>query len=498
MTTVYFPRFLRTIESDEITKIYSESSMLDTPGPKIILGEPGMGKTHLVQEIGRRLDTEIVTAIRFISSKSPAKFVQPGKPLLIDGLDEAMARRDGDAVDVILAQLEEAGSPDFFLSCRAREWQSRTVTNLKKLYGSDPTIFTLEPFRREDAAAFLTASSPIVDAESVLSHLDAHLLADLYHNPLTLSLMGRVAEVDQALPQTRAALFDRVCRLIWMEQDPDRQDLSLGQLEEEEALAAAGAIFAAMLLAGAEAVTIAGAARAQDGDLRLATVGALPKARSARAVYSSNLFQSNGVGRARPIHRVIAEFLGARWLARQASTPRIQRRLIRQFQGNGAVPASLRGLHAWLAFHGPALFDAVVNADPLGPLRYGETADMTPAQADCLITSLEALAEQDPFFRGSDWDSHTAAGLMVPALSDRIDDLIKSAEANEHLRSLLIEGMQATPLAETLSGTLENVMMSRRRFYRERNAAADALKPLRSDSWWIQRIIALNGHSPLW
>jgi hypothetical protein len=35
-------------------------------------------------------------------SKNPAKLVVSGKPLLIDGLDEALTRHEGDAVDEIL------------------------------------------------------------------------------------------------------------------------------------------------------------------------------------------------------------------------------------------------------------------------------------------------------------------------------------------------------------------------------------------------------------
>ena len=81
--------------------------------------------------------------------------------MLIDALDEAMSRREGDAVDTILAQLESAGSPDFILSCRAREWQTRSEINLRRIYGPDPNIFRLEPLSRAEARLFLvSATSP--------------------------------------------------------------------------------------------------------------------------------------------------------------------------------------------------------------------------------------------------------------------------------------------------------------------------------------------------
>lgn len=489
---VYFSRHLRFADAKGTTYRVDEAGLLEVKGAKVALGEPGMGKSELIDELGRRLGVEPVSAVRFLLSKNPANLIEPGKPLLIDGLDEAMARREGDAVDAVLAQLEEAGSPDFVLSCRAREWQSRGETNLRRLYGADPTIFTLEPLSRDEARAFLIARHPNADPIHVIDHLDRHGIADLYSNPLTLGLMGRVAETDAQLPASRGALFERVCALTWPEHDPDRQDEGLAQLTQDEALSAAGAISAAMLLAGAEAASTAGAAQVQDGDLRIAAVTVLPAAAAARTIFSSKLFQSVATNRAKPIHRVIAEFLGARWLAGLATSPRTQRRMLAQLQGSGGVPASLRGLHAWLAYHSPAMAERVIAADPYGVLRYGETAALSPSQVDRLFEAMCRLAEDDPFFRASDWDSRTAAGLIVPHLRGRIDAVIGSASSNAHLRSLLIEGLRDTPLAVDLAGTLEEVMLSPERFYREREEAAEALRPHRDPAWWQGAIETLR------
>ena len=344
----YFPRRLRVECGTDLGET-DEAGALTITGPKIVLGDPGMGKSELIREIGRRLNLQPITAMRFMLARNPAKLIMPGMPLLIDGLDEAMARREGDAVDLILAQLEDAGSPEFILSCRAREWQARSASNLRQLYSADPTFLTLEPFSRSEARAFLAARAITIDPDEVLGHMDQHRIADLYRNPLTLGLMGRVAEQDKQLPATRASLFERVCALIWPEHDLDRQDIGLGRITEDQALSSAGAIAAGLLLAGAEAASLAGPGQLQEGDLQLLELARLPGADQVPTIFSSKLFHSVGVGRAKPIHRVIAEYLGARWLALQASTTaRAQRRLLAQLQGSGGVPASLRVLHACL------------------------------------------------------------------------------------------------------------------------------------------------------
>jgi len=487
-TAGYFPRHLSFTDHEGDFRRVDESEMLSMPGAKVVPGEPGMGKSELLHEVGRRLGIEPVSAVRFMHTKDPAKFVLPDEPLLIDGLDEAMASRDGDAVNQILAQLEAAGSPKFILSCRSREWQSHSTTNLRQIYGSDPSIFTLEPLSRIEAKSFLIQRFPKVDPNHVLGHLHEHGLAELYRNPLTLGLLGQVAEHDTHLPSTRAALFERVSTLIWSEHDPRRQDSGLGKITQDGALSAAGAIMAELLFAGAEVASLAGPLQLQDRDIRLANLEGLPGGEAARAVFLSKLFQSVGAGRAKAIHRVIAEYLGARWLAQQTTTPRAQRRLLAQLKGSGGVPASLRGLHAWLAFHSPAMAERVIAVDPFGVLRYGDAANLSAAQADCLFNALCTLAEVDPLFRAADWDTHTAAGLMITGLRDKIGTLIGSADSNTHLRSLLIEGLNGAPLAADLVPTLESVMLSCERFYREREAAAATLLPYRDRSWWRQTI----------
>lgn len=488
----YFPRHLRDMNEDEWAQKIDEQTLIDLQGPKVILGEPGMGKSELIREIGRRLNIKPIAATRFMHHASPHTLVVDGKPLLIDGLDEAMARREGDAVDVILSKLEDAGSPDFIMSCRAREWQSRHESNITQIYDIDPKVLVLEALSRREAEDFLRHRHSKVDASQVLWHLDTHGVSDLYANPLTLGLIGRVAESGKnELPQTRAALFDSVCRLIWPEHDSHRQELGLGSMTEEQALSAAGAISAGMLLAGAYAVSLAGPLQLAAGDIRLADLVALPGGAAGKAILSSKLFQTIEVDRAAPIHRVIAEFLGARWLAQEAKTSRAQRRLLRQLNGSGNVPSSLRGLHAWIAYHSASMANAVITADPFAVLRYGDASRMTIEQVECMWDALNKLASDNPYFRAQDWERRVAEGLMHPKLTSKIQTLIMSTDSNTHLRLLLIEGLKGTQLAGDLADELESITFSAHHFYKERVAAASALMPHRERAWWREAVVNL-------
>ena len=324
----YHGRSLRPL--DDGGPSIDERQLLAIHGPSVVLGEPGAGKTRLFEELGRRVGGSPVTALRLIHSKTPERLVRVTTPFLIDGLDQAIASREGEAVDAVLSQLEAAGSREFIISCRAREWQARTVTAMRQAFDGDPSVFELEPISRSDAEDFLRGSFPAADAEGVLRHLERHGLANLYENPLMLRLVGTLADTGAELPRTRGGLLDRVCSVLWPERDEDRFDNHLSRLTEEQVLSSAGAIMAGLLSAGAEAVRLEGPP--QDGELGIADFRYLPDTEGARPVLSSKLFQGAGVGRAVPIHRIIAEFLAARWLAKRCDTPRVQRRLLAWLQ----------------------------------------------------------------------------------------------------------------------------------------------------------------------
>lgn len=125
-------------------------------------------------------------------------------------------------------KLEDGGHPDFIICCRSREWQSRNVVNVAQIYGSGPSILTIEAFKGLDAFAFTRQRYPELDVDHVLDHLEDKGIAELYQNPLNVSLIGKVAVADKTLPAPRAALFERVCTLLRPEHDPHRVDGALG------------------------------------------------------------------------------------------------------------------------------------------------------------------------------------------------------------------------------------------------------------------------------
>ena len=259
-------------------------------------------------------------------------------------MDEVSAGRDGDAVDRVTRRLWAMRCPRFILSCRVADWLGATARQgLKDAYGTSPVELHLDLLGREDAVAFLAMTLGDSEAEAALRHLEERSLEGLWANPQTLHLVERVA-ADGKLPDSKGDLFGDAVEILRTEHREEKGTAPLAGMPGDEVLDAAGAAFAALILTGKE--TLSRQVMPAGENLVLAEVRALPGAERLANVLDSHLFAAAGVERFTYAHRAIGEFLGARWLSRQADTPRKRRRLLSLLREQGLVPASLRGIHA--------------------------------------------------------------------------------------------------------------------------------------------------------
>ena len=222
-------------------------------------------------------------------------------------------------------------------------------------------------------------------ADAVVAHFTDAGLEGLLGNPQTLELVARVAKAGP-LPDTKARLFESAVELLRKEHRDSKVDL---QSDKTTALDAAGAAFAALILTGSEALVVETAEPAE-GEIPLGELAALPHAHKLELVLGSRLFATAGAAnRFSYWHRRVGEYLGSRWLARQADTALKRKRLLALFQSHGVVPASLRGLHAWLAHHNPVLAPAAPLPYPMGLIEYGDADGLAPDQARLLLAALQ-------------------------------------------------------------------------------------------------------------
>lgn len=187
---------------------------------------------------------------------------------------------------------------------------------------------------------------------------------------------------------------------------------------------------------------------------------------------NTRLFKGVGVDRFSYWHRSIGEYLAARWLAHQANTKRKRRRLLKLFHSYGLVPASLRGVHAWLAIY-PEIANEIIAADPIGVMEYGDADSLSLENARTFIGALERLAAENPYFRS--WSTYVARGIANPQLEGDLKRLILSRDTPFQLRDLLIESIKSSTIARNFVNELRELVLNTKEIFACRKAASEIL-----------------------
>ncbi len=477
--TNYISRTLSGYDNHGNRRTITEVELCSEALPLVILGEPGMGKTELLKKLSPRIEGAKYTRATALV-RNPKRLEGAEGPLVIDALDEVAAFQEGDPLHNVLTALAKIGCPDFIISCRSADWRSVSARiDISDDYGREPNRWTLQPISLEQATKFLTQRGLSNDAAySLLQKLDEQNLSDLYGNPLTLDMLSKLTDLACSPSAiTRVQLFAKAVDVLRLESNNRHQKSKLSGLTKDESLDGAGALFASLLISGKGFIATTQHAVDEDDRVLVSEVSGLPGGHTANDIYKSRLFKADDASdKLLPVHRTIAEFLGARWLAKQIEhNHRVASRVFSLISVEGRVPASLRGLHAWLA-QSPELAAHVIKNDPYGLLRYGDPNTLSVDDSLLLLDALEDLGDFDPYFRAEDWTSYTALALASSQrLETRLKEIIGSERTGFHLRTLLLEIMHGTPLVKKLMDQVVPIVTNENRYYAERSDAADAL-----------------------
>ena len=478
--SVFLPRRLQYTVNHDLRDVAHEE-LLDLTGNIVLLGEAGGGKTELTKWLGgpNHGDHVRCTARQLINGDG-RQLLGNHRVLVIDALDEVAAKTDGDAVDLVLRALRDAGYPQFILSCRLSEWRAATMVEaIREQYRDAPLQVELRPLDAEQAKAFLTDQlGDTVRAQKVVDHFLERDLGEWLGNPQTLLMLADVTRHGPP-PETTKELFDTYVDLAWFEHNDQRPNGPLQALGKNAVLDALGAGFAALILTGSAALSDQPRSKITEGDIPRAEVAPLPDAANLAAALGSRLCVGPQERRTFQ-HKRIGEYLGARWLAKHADTPAKRIALLGLVTIDGIIPSSLRGLHAWLAAHSAHLADDVIRTDPAGVIEYGDADTLAPTQGRVLLDALHALAERNPqFFVGY----APRAGVLVQPnliddilgiLTERIDKDI-AFRYSWALRILLARQIKGQQLVTQRRDALVVMMMDERQEFAIRADLGEAL-----------------------
>lgn len=433
----------------------NQDELLTITNPLVIVGEAGMGKSSLLQWLGNLENYAYCTASQLLNRANPSSLLGNNDVLVIDALDEVSSKNDGDSVDRVLQKLEILGYPEFILACRVADWRSATgLRAIKEQYSEAPLELHLEPFTQKDMIEFLEFNSSKERAKEIIDHFIYRGLNELLGNPQTLSFIAAVAKKGN-LPESITQLFEQAIELLIIEHSEFKAE---GQLPSAIVHDAAGAAFASLILTGNEAISRKTVVNIIDGELPISEIKLLPDTEKIEFILGSRLFRSTGIERFSYLHRRIGEFLGAKWLLKQANTDRKRKRLLSLFHSYEFVPTNLRGLHSWL-MNDPALASAILEKDPIGILEYGDVDSLTTDQAKILLHSIYLLAENNPrFYNFHNKDTYYIRAFATPTLLSLIQKIISQPYTPFSFRVFLVDVIKRNQLPEDFIEILKQLV----------------------------------------
>ena len=423
----------------------------------VLLGAPGSGKTTLFEVEGGRADCHYVTARDFLTFKVEDRPEWRGVTLFIDGLDEKRAgSTDGRTpLDELRIRLDALGRPRFRLSCREADWFGLNDRTHLETVSRDGTlkVLRLDPLSDEDVRALVNLRPDVDDADAFVDEARVRGIDYLLTNPQNLTMLAE-AVAGGAWPETRKRTFELACEKLVQEKNLEHQITAPDRPGTSELLAAAGRLCSIQLLTGHAGYNTVG----HGDDSEYLDLTSIPgnNRKTLRLVLNTRLFESPSKEcRRMPVHRQVAEFLGARHLAGLIHDGLPVGRVLALMTGeDGGIVSELRGLSAWLAALCLEARRELIERDPEGVAAYGDAGMFNHAEKRRL---LECLASMD-----SSLDASRFTSLVTPDMASVLHDLLCHRGRDDDDRNLVLFLLcvlaNATPLPDLADSLLDLAM----------------------------------------
>ena len=433
-------------------------------GAYVLLAEPGAGKTRAFKAEARATGSRYLTARDFAVLQPAARGIDT--VWFIDALDEmrADAATWNGPLDAIRQGLVALGCPRFRLACREADWIGAADTEALRAVApaGDLAELRLEPLNRDETLTLLRLwPDRVPDAQAFWQQAQQLNLAPLLANPLLLELLvDAVRGADW--PETRRETYQLACERMAAEYNPVHRAAKRGSAPpRDDLLADAGLWCAALLLAGAEAITMDATGSQTTTDIPTDAIASRLALPSPSTVLASKLFLADGERRL-PRHRTVAEYLAAQAVARRVAGGLPISRVLALMGGfDGGIVEPLRGLHAWLAVHCPSERALLIDRDPLGVVLYGDVRHFETREKRQILAALAREAQRFAGFRRGDWTAHPFGALGSTDMGSTLKELLVSPDrspAHQALVDCVLDAVRYGAPLPALKPALEAVL----------------------------------------
>ena len=391
----------------------------------VLLGDPGSGKTTAFKaECALEENAYWITTRNFLCLDVNSHPEWRDKTLFIDGLDETRAGMSDARTpfEQVRRHLDALGRPHFRLSCREADWLGDNDRDNLAFVSQDSkvTVMRLDPLTDSDVIRILNAQ-PDIDAAAFIAEARERGVDGLLVNPQSLEMLVDVVASGGGWPESRLETFEKACRQLVREHNKEHR--LRAQPPALDLLRAAGRLCAVQLISGAAGYTLGHGQ--SDEDYPALDQCDYDSHEVLRKTLSTKLFKGASDNRFTPVHRHIAEFLGARQLAQLVDDGLPARRPLSLITGeDGTVVTEMRGLSAWFAAHCRDARSDLIERDPIGVGLYGDIREFSPDEKRALLKALSREGSR----LGSAFPTAAAFGaLATPDMESVLEELLTSS-----------------------------------------------------------------------
>ena len=451
----------------------------------VLLGEPGSGKSTAFAEECEQTGGKVIRISEFID-KDITEF-HHDTVIYLDALDEARNTTSdkGKKLGQVAQKLAQLGCPAFRISCRAADWYGELDHAELKRVDEGIRLFKLDELSIDDEfvqqyiAEALCSGPGNLSIQEFLKGVRQQNLQPLLCNPLLIKLLIEAIH-EKEFPESKREVFEFSTRKLAKEHDPRYQKYALGERHSiDDIVDRAGYLCSIMLFSKRFGFALSDDNSRSNSHLKVDDLGELDSL-SLRTLRSALFRPSSLTNTVEPIHRTVAEFLAAQWIAKQIEQHALPiGRVLRLFEGfDRKTVSSLRGLFAWVATLSLAAFQRMVEMDPLGIAIYGDAACLSSSQKKQVILGLQKEAHA---YFGFGWQvpfKSSLQGLWDPEFESLfIETFTNTSREKTHQAfiGVLLDVLKGDKTSEQLTCALENIVADQSFWGSIRSAALDVL-----------------------
>ncbi|MCY3770145.1 MAG: hypothetical protein OXG56_12395 [Gammaproteobacteria bacterium] len=445
----------RTLLCDDA--ILTEADLVRDDGVVVVLAEPGAGKTELLGNLARRCETEAQKASVFHAANSN----ESRDTLFLDALDE-VPRQGSSTITNILVRAKKTGARKVVLSSRSSEWDPPQSEFVRSCFGTNPKIVRLSPLEVAEQEQLFVSHAPDEDYFAFSQQVRNFNLEPLLGNPQFLILFTEAyIEVGRNFSTKTHIFYAAVHRLA------QEVNSAISQKQRppiEKIVFWASEVFAKLLLSGT--VGISTAEDASPGRFPFHNLLMPDGDDHVNWIIDTRLMKpSSNEKQHEPVHRIVAEYCAARYLAGRVNEPAGSLSVgqcLAVIAPNSTVRSELRGLIGWMAtFGNSAIQEAIIELDPYSVLANGDPSCLSHPLKCRMLSRLRQIAETDPYFRGTDFRrTFSLDGFFTDEMIEVVRPMLLDNDQPQIFVNLLLEMLHGAGAVPQLAAAMRTLMLN--------------------------------------